>query len=61
MLERQDSRGLPLLPWHVAEILEREGRVHLLVGVTLTVHKIIVSNDLDDELSSARNMIASTH
>jgi hypothetical protein len=29
--------------------------------VTVTVHKIIVNNDPDDELSSTRNMIASMH
>ena len=30
-------------------------------GVTVTVHKIIMSNGPDDELSSTRNMIASMH
>ena len=32
-----------------------------LSGVTVTVHKTIVSNDPHDELSSTRNMIASMH
>jgi len=34
-------------------------RIESDLGVTVTVHKIIVSNDPDDELSSTRNMIAS--
>lgn len=31
------------------------------LGVTVTVHKIIVSDDPGDDLSSTRNMIASMH
>jgi hypothetical protein len=34
---------------------------YLVVEITVTVHKTIVSNDPDDELSSTRNMIASMH
>ena len=37
------------------------GKERLVAQVTVTVHKIIVSNDPNDELSSARNIIASMH
>jgi hypothetical protein len=39
----------------------KRDRPERVAPVTVTVHKIIVSNDPDDELSSARNIIASMH
>lgn len=45
----------------VAQIQAQLDNAKWELGVTVTVHKTIVSNDPDDELSSTRNMIASMH